>query len=140
MQSVVFAVITVISLTFASTSTRALAEDTEERFHDLFITAGYATAFGAALGTAVLGLAPDPGQKMHYIYAGASLGFIGGSILGSYVIFSPMFADTYDLIGPGRPIASITSDRRSKIVIRPLFDPRSRNLTGAGAIWNIATF
>lgn len=69
---------------------KARAQSTEDRFHDLFVTAGYSAAFGAAMGAAVLAFVPDPGEKLSYISVGASLGFIGGSILGSYVIFQPM--------------------------------------------------
>lgn len=67
--------------------------DTEQKFHDLFVTAGYSTAFGAALGAAALGLSENPADKLSYIATGASLGFIGGSIFGTYLAFSPVFAD-----------------------------------------------
>jgi hypothetical protein len=73
--------------------TEAKAQNTEERFHDLFVTAGYATAFGAAVGTAFLAWTADPSANLKYVAMGASLGFIGGSVLGSYVIFSPMISD-----------------------------------------------
>jgi len=65
---------------------------TEERFHDLFVTAGYSTAFGAALGAALLSFTPNPASELRYVAIGASLGFIGGSVLGTYMIFQPMWA------------------------------------------------
>src|SRR5690606_10592238 len=80
---------------------RANSQTSEEKFHDLFVTAGYCTAFGAALGTAVLGLTDNPSENLKYVAVGASLGFIGGSVLGSYIIFSPGFVDTQDQRAPG---------------------------------------
>lgn len=73
-------------------SSRATAQSTEERFQDLFVTAGYATAFGAALGAAMLSFVSDPASELRYVAYGASLGFIGGSVMGTYVIFSPMLS------------------------------------------------
>lgn len=73
-------------------ATNLSAQTTEERFHDLFVTAGYATAFGAALGAACLSFTPDPSSELRFVAIGASLGFIGGSIMGSYIIFSPMMS------------------------------------------------
>ena len=62
---------------------------TEERFQDLFVTAGYGTAFGAAFGAALLSFQAKPQDNLRFIAIGASVGFIGGSLLGTYVIFSP---------------------------------------------------
>lgn len=78
-----------LALYFASSI--AKAQSTEERFQDLFVTAGYSTAFGAALGAAFLSFTSNPAQNVKYVAVGASAGFIGGSILGSYLIFSPVF-------------------------------------------------
>lgn len=62
----------------------------EERFQDVFLTAGYCTAFGAAFGTALLAWTTNPSENLNYIAIGASLGFIGGSALGTYVVLQPM--------------------------------------------------
>jgi hypothetical protein len=67
------------------------AQSTEDQFKDLFITAGYATAFGAALGAATLSFKSNPESHLRFIAVGASLGFFGGSVLGTYVAFSPAF-------------------------------------------------
>jgi hypothetical protein len=93
------------------------AQTTEERFQDLFVTAGYATAFGAALGTAILGLTENPADNLQYIAVGASLGFIGGSLLGSYVVFAPVVSN-------GLPVEhQITLDGSGKgLTVRPHFD------------------
>lgn len=108
----------------------AQAQTTEERFQDLFVTAGYATAFGAALGTAVLFLNPstDPGTHLRYIAVGASVGFIGGSAFGSYVIFSPLVTERQD--GDAGP-SGLAADRllpAGKVVIRPTYDATTKKL------------
>lgn len=63
---------------------------TEDHFRELFMTAGYSTAFGAALGAAAIGLTENPGDKLRYVAVGGSLGFILGSMIGTYVIFTPV--------------------------------------------------
>src|SRR4051794_24531918 len=83
-----------VSLGLSALPAAAAAQSTEERFQDLFVTAGYTTAFGAALGTAFLAFTADPAANLRYVAVGASLGFIGGSALGSYIIFSPMLTDS----------------------------------------------
>jgi len=80
-----------ITLSLTTAPKNAHAFTTEEKFQDIFITAGYATAFGAALGAALLGFERNPEQNLRYIAVGASLGFIGGSALGTYMVLSPSF-------------------------------------------------
>lgn len=101
----------------------ARAQSTEERFQDLFVTAGYATAFGAAFGTAVLFLNPetDPSTHLRYVAVGASLGFIGGSIMGSYLIFSPVFSSDGEARGLSGNLAGGERLPARRLVIRPTF-------------------
>ena len=68
----------------------AQAQSTQERFEDLFTTAGYATAFGAAMGAAALSFKKYPENHLRFVAVGASLGFIAGSALGTYIIFTPI--------------------------------------------------
>lgn len=84
--------IALLVLWAALASPQALAQSTEERFQDLFKTAGYTTAFGAALGAAMLAFTPNPASQLRYVAVGASLGFIGGSVFGTYIIFSPLLS------------------------------------------------
>lgn len=103
----------------------AQAQTNEERFQDLFVTAGYATAFGAAIGTACLAWTDDPSANLQYVAMGASLGFLGGSIMGSWVIFSPMLGDASEprrstLLGGDMP--------KSGLVVRPVFDQKAHRL------------
>ena len=114
--------------------TKAQALTTEQRFQDLFTTAGYATAFGAALGAAALSFREKPENHLRYVAVGASLGFIGGSILGSYIIFTPMIsaAPTPD----HSPILAHHSD----FAIRPHVNVTTRKLTGLEGSWTLAQF
>jgi putative copper export protein len=104
----------------------ARAQSSEERFQDLFITAGYCTAFGAALGTAFLAWTENPAENLRYVAVGASLGFIGGSLLGTYVIFSPMVADGQEPVeGSLLTAAPMPTDT---VVIRPTWDREGQRL------------
>jgi len=107
----------------------AQAQSVEERFQDVFTTAGYATAFGAALGAAALSLTPRPERNLQYIAVGASLGFIGGSVLGAYMVLSPMVAMEN---GGDTSIAMETLPAKG-IVVRPVFDANNRELSSISA-------
>lgn len=105
----------------------ANGQSSEERFQDLFSTAAYACAFGATLGAAALAFQPEPEKHLKFIAIGASLGFIGGSVLGSYVVFSPIFAGEL----PDRPATPYLSDA-------PL--PKAGDdyaITGVSARWKL---
>ena len=133
----------VLSLGLYSTfATSAKADpSTEERFQDLFLTAGYTTAFGAALGTAVLFLNPniDPAANLRFIAMGASLGFIGGSIFGGYVIFSPLLtADAVPQPGAGNLATASLLPARG-LVVRPTYNTTTHQLAsleGGMTLWS----
>lgn len=113
---------------------------TEEQFHELFITAGYSTAFGAALGAAFLGLANNPSGKLHYVAVGASLGFIGGSLIGSYLLISPILGSN----SPSeRTQVNLLSDRIEKgpiLRIVPVLNETTHRIDQVGANWVLASF
>lgn len=105
----------------------AQGQSSEERFQDLFSTAAYACAFGATLGAAALAFQPEPEKHLKFIAVGASLGFIGGSVLGSYVVFSPVFAGEL----PRRPATAHLSENQI---------PKSSDdyaITGLSARWKL---
>lgn len=106
---------------FPTYSSQALAQSTEERFHDLFTTAGYATAFGAALGAAVLSFQKQPEIHLRYVAIGASMGFIGGSVLGTYIIFSPVFSSSQDISTTNILTPTDTTHSQGTILIKPAF-------------------
>lgn len=125
--------------TTALTAPMAQAQSTEERFHDLFVTAGYCTAFGAALGTAFLAFKEDPSQNLRFVAIGASLGFIGGSILGSYVIFSPMVqenghVETGTLLSGGEALPE------NRLALRPTWDRTERRVSAVEGAMTLMTF
>ena len=121
-------------------SARAAAEpNMEERFQDLFITAGYCTAFGAAFGTAMLAWTSEPAENLKYVAVGASMGFIGGSILGTYVVFSPLIVDSSRPTTDSRPDL-LASHKSAGISLQPIWDGSKRALTGVAGSVTLATF
>ena len=111
----------------------------EERFQDLFVTSGYCTAFGAALGTAFLAFTANPTENLRFVAVGASLGFIGGSALGSYIIFSPLMSAE----GPNRYQGSLASEAplpAQGLVLRPMIDRASHKLTTIEGGMTLARF
>lgn len=114
------------------------AQSTEEKFKDLFITAGYATAFGAALGAAALGFQNHPEVHLNYIAIGASMGFIGGSILGTYIILSPGFVtlDTQNT----NTVQLAENLNKGQLLIRPIFNAKSQRLSAIETGLKLAEF
>lgn len=138
-QSIV--ALAMIGSLFAATarSEAAQAQTVEERFQDLFVTAGYATAFGAAIGTAFLAFHEDPSAHLRYVAVGASLGFLGGSVLGSYIIFSPMMSSDDSSAADNSLIASNAIPGRG-IAVRPTWNRDTQNLGGIEAGMTLVNF
>lgn len=111
-------------------------DDNDERFQDLFMTAGYTTALGAALGAAALTFKTRPENHLRYISIGASLGFIGGTALGSYMIFAPMA----QVDGERATGLALTPLPTGKIVIRPHISTTHPGFSAIEAGWKIAQF
>ncbi len=131
-------VVLCISLaTMSFNSGTAQAQSTEERFQDLFVTAGYCAAFGAALGTAALAFQANPSEKLSYVAMGASLGFIGGSVLGTYVIFSPGLSDTGE---PNTNSLAMGTVPTRGVVIHPVYDQKTRSITSIESGFTLANF
>jgi hypothetical protein len=122
-----------------STAARATSDPSiEERFQDLFVTAGYCTAFGAALGTAMLAWTSEPAENLRYVAVGASMGFIGGSVLGTYVVFSPLVVDSRS--GGGRRPDLLASHKNPGFSLQPIWDEGKHTLTGLAGSVTFATF
>ena len=119
-------------------STKAYSQATEEQFHDLFITAGYSTAYGAALGAAFIALTENPSEKLSYIYVGASLGFIGGSLLGTYFIFSPMLTD--GTTQTENTLLGTNQYSQHNLVIRPTYNIKNNKVVGIESAFTLARF
>lgn len=124
-----------LALPTSSYGNSPYGQSSEERFQDLFSTAGYACAFGATLGVAALAFQPEPEKHLKFIAIGASLGFIGGSLLGSYVVFSPIFAGETT---PSRPAATLS--QLPSPDSRPASIPKHSDdfaITGLSASWKL---
>jgi hypothetical protein len=124
----------------AMTATLALpahASKTEERFQDLFITAGYSTALGAAMGVACLPFIDTPEDNLRYVAIGASVGFFTGTLLGAYLVLSPTFsgnsADNSALAPVPTPLD------REGLHVRPTF-AASGAISRIDTTWTIARF
>lgn len=122
--------------TLVSGHAQAQMISTEERFQDLFVTAGYGAAFGAAFGAALLSFQPKPEKNLKYVAIGASVGFIAGSFMGTYMIFTPVVsnfdeAQTY----------AMETGTREGIQISPVFDPANGNqFAGVTGQWTMIRF
>ena len=123
-----------LSLITASSSYSQVVT-TEQRFQDLFVTAGYGTAFGAAMGAAVLSFQNQPEENLRFVAIGASIGFITGSIFGSYVVFSPVFENRQaSVVSPMLP-------QKSRFSIGPVLSSTDLSMTGlAGGENSLARF
>lgn len=119
-----------------STAGIAQAQSTEEKFQDLFVTAGYCTAFGAAVGTAILAWTEDPTANLRYVAMGASLGFLGGSMLGSYIIFSPGLTDNSQPT-TSRSLAELPAQG---MVIRPIYNLQTHQFASLEAGMTLLNF
>ncbi len=114
---------------------------TEKRFQDVFVTAGYSTALGAALGAAMMGLSSNPAGRVRYIAVGASIGFISGSLLGTYVVLAPVFVT--ESVSESAPMSEHETPQvapDTKLAISPVWDLHSNSLKAISAQWTLATF
>ncbi|MES2746542.1 MAG: hypothetical protein V4655_14005 [Bdellovibrionota bacterium] len=122
--------------TFVSGTSHAQMITTEERFQDLFVTAGYGAAFGAAFGAALLSFQPKPEKNLKYVAIGASVGFITGSLMGTYMIFTPVVANFDDA-----QTYALDSSEKADLRISPIFDPSKGNqFAGVTGQWTMLRF
>jgi len=135
MKRAFFLVGLTLGSSFISATCQAQMVTTEERFQDLFVTAGYGAAFGAAFGAALLSFQPKPDKNLKFVAIGASVGFITGSFLGSYLIFSPIAGNFEDAQ------SYAMDDATSPVTISPVFDPSKQNqFAGVTGRWTLARF
>lgn len=114
---------------------KALFADSEleGRFQDAFVTAGYSAAAGAAIGAALLTFQNEPTKHLKFISLGASIGFLGGTVLGSWLSIAPAFAE----IGKPNPMKFAEDTKSSKFVLRPWLNHQGNRFVGieAGAVF-----
>jgi hypothetical protein len=92
-----FLAVTCLFLMTYSHRAAAASMTLEQKYQDVFVSAGYATAMGAAVGAAVMVLQDDPAEHLRYVAVGASIGFFAGTAFGTYVVIAPSFAEDSDL-------------------------------------------
>ncbi len=85
-SSAIFVVSTFGSIAKAETMTL------EQKYQNVFVSAGYATALGAAVGAAMLSFKDEPTDHLRYVAVGASVGFFAGTMFGTYMVVAPSFA------------------------------------------------
>ena len=95
----------------------------EEKFQDIFVTAGYSTAMGAAIGAALLSFQENPSSHLRYVAIGASVGFIGGSALGTFFAVSPSVRFTND--SQPQAIVAIPRHKERQVIRSPVIDAHS---------------
>jgi hypothetical protein len=113
------------------TETAFAESELEGRFQDMFVTAGYSAAAGAAVGAAVLTLQDNPARHLKFISIGASLGFLGGTVFGGWMALAPILVDNSEPLAP-----AMVGAKPSQIILRPWIDISSQSLKGveAGAV------
>ncbi|MBC7660377.1 MAG: hypothetical protein H7249_11815 [Chitinophagaceae bacterium] len=124
-----------ISSSLMSGTCHAQMITTEERFQDLFVTAGYGAAFGAAFGAALLSFQPKPDKNLRYVAVGASVGFIAGSLMGTYMIFTPVAATFEEA-----QTYAFQDIAKSPLRISPVYDPSKHKFSGVTGQWTLAAF
>lgn len=107
-----------------SAGTAHAGVDTDEKFETVFTSAGYSTALGAGIGAALLAFTANPKEKFHYITTGASVGFLGGTALGGYLVLVVDSGHGRDRLDPRQKAVGLT--------------PRGQN--GLRLDWTLAQF
>ncbi len=100
---------------------------TEKQFFDLFKTSGYATLYGAAIGTALLAFTESPGKNLRFIALGGSVGFLSGTAMGTYLMVRPSLSmgnNAYSMIDSGN--TGFIEKYEQALVISPIWN-RSQN-------------
>ena len=114
------------------------ALSTETQFLRLFKTSGYSMLYGAAIGTALLAFTKKPGQNLNYIAVGGSLGFLSGTILGTYVMVGPSLSiGRHAQLTPSMPEVKDPHEPIS-LVISPVWSTLEDKWSGITASFTLA--
>ncbi len=120
-------------------SAQALADsEIESNFQDMFVTAGYSAAAGAAIGAALLTFQEEPLHHLKFMSVGASIGFLGGMSVGSWMVIAPIFVDKSD--SSPVPTKLAQNSNHSQLVIRPWLDVAKNTVSGLEAGLVFASF
>ena len=126
------AVTSLVILISANATPSKADTELEGKFQDVFVTAGYSAAAGAAIGAALLTFQDEPTRHLKFISVGASLGFLGGTLAGTWLTIAPAFVDSTAPM----PTQLAQNTKPHTLVIRPWFDVTKNTVTSleAGAV------
>lgn len=110
----------------------------ESNFKDMFVTAGYSAAAGAAIGAALLSFQDQPLHHLKYMSVGASIGFLGGMSVGSWIVLAPIFVD--NAAPSATPTKLAQNSKHSKIILKPRLDVAKNSVSGLEAGLVFASF
>jgi len=111
----------------------------EQKYQDVFVSAGYATALGAAVGAALLAFKEDPSEHLRYVAIGASVGFFAGTTFGTYLAVAPAFS-SHDKTGSKYIDYAGTGLQERQLLVQPVIDQDTWTLSGAQAGMVLAKF
>jgi hypothetical protein len=104
----------------------------EGKFQDMFVTAGYSAAAGATIGAALLTFQDSPMKKLNFISIGASVGFLSGTAIGSWIALAPIFVENNSL----QPSLMAHDAPTGQVVVKPWINIARNTVSGleAGAV------
>lgn len=115
----------------------------EHKYQEVFVSAGYATALGAAVGAALLSFKDEPTDNLRYVAIGASVGFFAGTIFGTYLVVAPSFAfnDAQDQDKPIGPTGFNTAQAKEyQLIVQPTISTSSWKVRGVETGMVLARF
>lgn len=122
-----------------STAADASALTLEHKYQEVFVSAGYATALGAAVGAALLSFKDDPTNNLRYVAIGASVGFFAGTAFGTYLVVAPSFAmKDDDKMMPTE--FNATDAKPYQLVVQPTVSTQSWKIKGVETGMVLARF
>lgn len=113
----------------------------EQKYQDVFVSAGYSTALGAAVGAALLAFKEEPSDHLRYIAVGASIGFFAGTAFGTYMVVAPSFADnSKEDSSMAQLDYSLAGAQERQLIVQPAVDTNRWTFTGVEAGMILAKF
>lgn len=114
---------------FQSQTASASALTLEHKYQEVFVSAGYATALGAAVGAALLSFKEDPSDNLRYVAIGASIGFFAGTVFGTYLVVAPSFAlHDEQMVGPTE--LNVAEVKEYQLIVQPTVSTTSWKIRG----------
>lgn len=136
MRNTLWSILFGVGLMFA---VNGRGETSDERFRSLLVTAGYSTLIGAMFGAAILPFTDRPMNNTPYIFQGAAIGFLGGALIGSVLIFSPLFIED-DPVFSNSYLDRLPEPATVRVAISPLISYSDWRLRGIAGRWTIYRF